>query len=370
MSNKIKVAIVGVGNCASALIQGFKYYENEDADNIPGIMFSNIGGYLPCDIEVVAAFDIDESKVGKPLKEAIFAAPNCARVFAPDAGNDVIVQKMQVFDGVSPHMLEAPRAKGFRISNAPDVNLVSVLLETKADILINYLPVGSQLATEYVADSCIEAKVALLNCIPVFIASNPVWEQKFIDAGLPLVGDDMKSQFGASILSQMFNELLFNRGLRIDCHIQENKGGNTDFNNMTNKDRLKSKKISKENVLRAVYEQNNFEAPEGSYFAGPSNYVPFLDDKKVADFMIRAHGFGGAEYMLDAKLEVQDSENSAGVVIDAIRYLKVARELGIVGALRGASAFTQKTPPVQLTFDEAKLECQALANRELTARNS
>lgn len=367
MSTKIKIAIVGVGNCASALVQGLEYYKNEDAENIPGIMFGNIGGYRPQDIEVVAAFDVDSRKVGTPLKEAIWAKPNCCRIFAPSAGNDVIVQKLPVMDGVAPHMLLADETIGYRLDESQvEVNLTDALKESGADVVINYAPVGSQKVTEYVAQSAIDSNTPMVNCIPQFIASNEVWAKKFIEAGLPLIGDDMKSQFGASIMSQMLNELIFSRGLNIDVHIQENKGGNTDFMNMTDKDRIVSKKISKENVLQAVYEQNDFEAPKGSYFAGPSNCVPWLGDKKVADFFIRAHGFGGAEYVFDAKLEVQDSENSAGVVIDAIRYLKVAQEMGISGPLLGASAFTQKSPPRQIPYNLALDECKALAHRELT----
>jgi myo-inositol-1-phosphate synthase len=278
-----------------------------------------------------------------------------------------------VFDGVSQYMLEQPERHGFRISNEEPVDVVQVLKDTKADILLNYCPVGSQIATEYYADACIKAGVAFLNCIPVFIASVPEWEQRFIDAGLPLIGDDMRSQVGASVLSQVLQELAFDRGAVVNYHQQLNVGGNTDFNNMMVQDRLASKKISKENVIRAQNDIRGIPVDDDALFAGPSTFIPYLKDNKVAYLNVKLEGFGGAPIEIDAKLSVQDSENSAGVVIDAIRYLKVAREEGIVGALRGPSAFTQKTPPQQLPFAVAKEECAAFANRELdklTVRNT
>lgn len=233
--------------------------------------------------------------------------------------------------------------------------------------MINYLPVGSQEATEFYANCALEAGVAFLNCIPVFIASDPVWEQKFIDAGLPIIGDDMRSQLGASVLSQVLQELAFDRGLDVDFHQQLNIGGNSDFNNMMVQSRLASKKKSKENVIRAQNDIRGIPVPEHSLFAGPSTYLPYLKDNKVAYFNLRLRGFGNAPIDIDVKLSVQDSENSAGVVMDAIRYLKVAKELGVVGALRGPSAWTQKTPPQQMMYADAKKECHALANRKLTA---
>ncbi len=369
MSQKqsIKVAVIGVGNCFSALYQGFEYYREHGEDNIPGIMFADIGGYRTSDIKVVAAFDVDPRKVGKPVGEAIFAAPNCARMFQKDVPAGPVVQMGNTLDGVSDYMLEQPEDLGFRVSKAKSVDVVKVLKESGADILINYLPVGSQEATEFYAQAAIDAGVAFLNCIPVFIASDPKWEQKFIDAGLPLIGDDMRSQLGASVVSQVMQELAFDRGMEVDFHQQINIGGNTDFNNMMVQTRLASKKKSKENVIRAQNDIRGIEVPEHSLFAGPSTYIPYLKDNKVAYFNLRFRGFGDAPVTMDIKLSVQDSENSAGVVIDAIRYLKVARELGVVGALRGPSAWTQKTPPEQMMYADAKLECKALAKRELTA---
>lgn len=369
MSRKIRIAVVGIGNCFSSLYQGLEYYKDHDEDatgqSIPGVMFSRIGGYHPADVQVVAAFDVDRRKVGRPVGEAIFAAPNCARVFCEDVPDGPVVLMGPVLDGVSEYMLMQPEKYGFRVSNEDPVDVVKVLKETKADILLNYLPVGSQQATEFYAQACIDAGVAFLNCIPVFIASDPVWEKKFIDAKLPLIGDDMRSQIGASILSQVIQELAFDRGAIVDYHQQLNIGGNTDFNNMMVQTRLASKKKSKENVIRAQNDIRGIPVAEEALFAGPSTFIPYLKDNKVAYFNVRMRGFGDAPIALDVKLSVQDSENSAGVVIDAIRYLKVARELGIVGSLRGPSAWTQKTPPQQLRYADAKAECEAFATRNV-----
>lgn len=369
MSRKIRIAVAGIGNCFSSLYQGLEYYKDHDEDatgqSIPGVMFSRIGGYHPADVQVVAAFDVDRRKVGRPIGEAIFAAPNCARVFCEDVPDGPVVQMGPILDGVSEYMLTQPEKYGFRLSNEDPVDVVKVLKETKADILLNYLPVGSQKATEFYAEACIRAGVAFLNCIPVFIASDPIWEKKFIDAGLPLIGDDMRSQVGASILSQVIQELAFDRGALVDYHQQLNIGGNTDFNNMMVQTRLASKKKSKENVIRAQNDIRGIPVPEEALFAGPSTFIPYLKDNKVAYLNVRMRGFGDAPITLDVKLSVQDSENSAGVVIDAIRYLKVARELGIVGSLRGPSAWTQKTPPQQLRYADAKAECEAFATRNV-----
>jgi myo-inositol-1-phosphate synthase len=364
MSKKIRVAVVGVGNCLSSLYQGLEYYKDHDEDNIPGIMFSRIGGYHPADIQIVAAFDVDRRKVGRPLGEAIFAKPNCARVFCDEVPDGPIVQMGQVLDGISDYMQEQPEKYGFRVSNEEPVDVVQVLKDTKAEILLNYLPVGSQKATEFYAQCCIDANVSLLNCIPVFIASDPVWEKKFRDAGIPIIGDDMRSQVGASILSQVLQELAFDRGAVVDFHQQLNIGGNTDFNNMMVQTRLASKKKSKENVIRAQNDLRGIPVDPEALFAGPSTFIPYLKDNKVAYLNLRLRGFGDAPITIDCKLSVQDSENSAGVVIDAIRYLRVARELGVIGALRGPSAWTQKTPPQQMQYADAKAECAAFAARD------
>jgi myo-inositol-1-phosphate synthase len=362
---KIRIAVVGVGNCFSALYQGFAYYEANKDKDVPGLMFKDIGGYAPTDIEVVAAFEVDRRKVGKPVGQAIFAKPNCARIFMQNVPDGPIVQMGSVLDGVSDYMLKQPEDESFRPADKKPVDIVKVLKDNQVDILVNYLPVGSQKATEYYAQAAIDAGVAFLNCIPVFIASNPVWEKKFADAGLPVIGDDMRSAFGASILSQVLQELAFDRGFSVDFHQQINIGGNTDFNNMMVQSRLSSKKTSKENVIRAQNELRGIPVAKNSLFAGPSTYLPYLEDNKVAYFNLRLRGFGDAPVNLDIKLSVQDSENSAGVVIDAIRYLQVARELGVVGSLRGPSAWTQKTPPQQMVYADAKAACEALAKRKL-----
>ena len=362
----IRVAIVGIGNCASSLVQGVALAKTGN-ENLKGVTYAEIGGYKPSDIEFVIGFDIDVRKVGKPISEAIFSLPNCAYEIYSDAYQmeSGLVYSAPLLDGVAPHMTEGTLSECFIPTRELPVSLeqaVVLLKNCKVDILINYLPVGSEEATEFWANVCIAAKVPLCNCIPVFIASDPSWEKKFIDAGICLIGDDMRSQFGASVLSQMFQELAVARGHKVKCHIQRNVGGNTDFRNMENKERLISKKISKENVLRGV-------AGPGEAFlhAGPSEYIRFFGDSKKANFHIEMEGFGGAPVTLDAELNVEDSPNSAGVVIDAVRFLMVATEMRICGSLRGASAFTQKSPPKQMLFSEATRECDALAKRELTS---
>ncbi|HWW40643.1 Myo-inositol-1-phosphate synthase [Pedobacter sp.] len=383
--NKIKVAILGVGNCASSLVQGVEYYTTH-SDKKSGLMTDNIGGYTAGNIEFVCGFDIDERKIGRTLKEAIFAQPNCTIVLNADIKTEAPIYRSPVIDGVSPLMASYPEANRFVIKDelknsdilldsvTYDKNLVDSLRneviahlrDHKVEVLINYLPVGSQLATEFYAEICIELGISLVNCIPVFIASDPAWEQRFIDAGIPIIGDDMRSQFGASIVSQMLQELAFERGHHVKAHIQRNVGGNTDFLNMEDKNRLKSKKISKENVIRAQNDIRGISTEDSFLHAGPSEYISFYGDNKVANFRLELEGFMGAPVIFDAQLSVQDSPNSAGVVIDAIRYVYVARELGLVGALRGPSASTQKTPPQQMMFSDAIMECHALANRELT----
>jgi len=385
-SGKIKVAILGVGNCASSLVQGVEYY-TKFSDKKSGLMADDIGGYKAEHIEFVCGFDIDERKIGLPLKEAIFAKPNCTIILHAAVASEAPIYRSPVIDGVSPQMAAYPVANRFLIKDelkttdalldevAYDksfvaglrTEIVQHLKDHQVEVLINYLPVGSQLATEFYAEICIELGISLVNCIPVFIASDPEWEQKFIDAGIPIIGDDMRSQFGASIVSQMLQELAFERGHHVKAHIQRNVGGNTDFLNMEDKNRLKSKKISKENVIRAQNDIRGISTADSFLHAGPSEYISFYGDNKVANFRLELEGFMGAPVILDAQLSVQDSPNSAGVVIDAIRYVYVARELGLVGALRGPSASTQKTPPQQMMFSDAIYECHALSKRELTA---
>lgn len=370
--SKIKVAIVGMGNCAKSLIEGVSFYKDDMSDQINGLMLADIGGYRAGDIEFVAAWDVDSRKVGLPLHVAIKAAPNNAyniKDECSDVCGNTVVLKGPVLDGVGPIMATFPDSHSFVVDSQPESTKAQVVQELKdreVDVLLNYLPVGSQKATEFYMECALEAGVAVVNCIPVFIASDPVWEQKFIDAGLPIIGDDMRSQFGASILSAVLQELLFVRGHDVTMHYQDNVGGNTDFANMQDKERLKSKKISKENVIKKQNELHGRAILDNTIHAGPAQYFPALGDNKRAHWLIKANGFGGAPVEFTADLSVQDSPNSAGVVIDALRMCKVAKEMGIVGALHGASAFTQKTPPVDMSPALAQAECLALANRQLT----
>ena len=363
---KIRIAVVGVGNCSSALIQGINYYRHRNQKDVPGVMYPDIGEYSADDIEVVAAFDVDKRKVGKPIGEAIFESPNNTRVFHTDVDDDTVVQMGIPLDGVAAHMADYHEDVNFQVSAEPHADITRILKDREVDIVVNYLPVGSQKATEFYVNAAIQADVAFLNCIPVFMASNPVWEKRFIDAGLPIIGDDMKSQFGASILSQILQETLFNRGHSVQFHQQLNVGGNSDFANMMDQSRLASKKTSKENVIRSQNDIRGIPVPKDGIYAGPSSFIPYLQDNKVAYIKVSANGFGGSPVEIDCKLSVEDSPNSAGVVIDAIRFLKVAREMGIVGSLRGPSAWTQKTPPKQMTIEDAKLECDALASRNFS----
>lgn len=370
MSKKIRVAVVGVGNCASSLIQGVDYYRKNAVDNLCGIAFKDVGGYSPTDIEFTLAYDVDQRKVGLPLGQAILAGPNCARVFHTDITDNPVVKMGRVLDGISDHMKDYHSDINFKVDHtmtqATKSSVIDDLITNNVDVMLNYLPVGSQEATEFYMECALAAKVAVVNCIPIFIASDPVWEKKFRMAGIPIIGDDMRSQFGASVVSQILQELAYDRGCRVKFHQQINIGGNTDFANMMNPERIKSKKTSKENVIRSQNDLRNIPVEKDSLYAGPSNFLPYLKDNKVAYFRLELEGFGGAPISFDAKLSVQDSENSAGVVIDAIRFLKVAQEMGITGALRGPSAFTQKTPPQQMMFKEANYECEMLAKRKYT----
>lgn len=372
-SNKINCAIVGVGSCASALVQGVEFYKGKD--EVPGVMFPDIGGYRPDDIKFVAAWDVDERKVGYPLTESIFAKPNCCIEFNTEFDDlgPVVLQGPEL-DGVARHMSQYPADHAFRPARAIEnfltlkeikSEIVHTLRSRNVDVLLNYLPVGSQTATEFWMECCLEAGVAVVNCIPVFIASDPEWAQRFAIAGVPIIGDDMRSQFGASIVSAVLQELAFKRGHDVQIHYQDNVGGNTDFLNMQDQGRLQSKKVSKENVIKRQNDIAGKEVVADSIAAGPAKYFPALGDNKRAHWLIQMTGFGGAKVEFTADLSVQDSPNSAGVVIDAIRFLRVARELGIVGPIFGPSAFTQKTPPIDMRPNDAWEECNALAARKV-----
>lgn len=352
---KIRIAIAGVGNCASSLIQGIEYYKSLKVGNPDialGLMHHNLGGYLPQDIEVAAAFDVDVRKINKPLKEAIFAKPNCTKVFFSDIPDyPVKVQMAEALDGISPHMADYPDDKRFIPAGDKPCDVVNVLKESGADMLINYLPVGSENAAKYYANACLEAGVAFINCIPVFIASDDVWIKRFEEKGIPIIGDDIKSQIGATIIHRMLTKLFMDRGVKIKHTYQLNVGGNTDFLNMLNHSRLKTKKISK---TEAVQSQVTHQLKNDNIHIGPSDYVPWMNDNKVCFLRIEGHGFGNMPMHLELRLSVEDSPNSAGVVIDAIRCCKIAKDRGIGGELPSPSAYFMKHPKMQYTDEEAR----------------
>lgn len=340
----IRVAIAGVGNCASALIQGVEFYKDAKRDeNVPGVMHAYFGDYHIRDIEFVAAFDVNKEKIGKDLSEAIWAEPNNCVKFSDVPETGVIVQAAPILDGVAPHMFGSFHA----YKDIETVDVKAVLKETKSDMLINYLPVGSEKATEMYAQACLDAGCAFINCIPEFIASTPEWAKKFTDAGLPVAGDDIKSQVGATILHRVVSKLFYDRGVLLDSTYQLNIGGNTDFENMTVENRLQTKRVSKTEAVQSLIP---YKVPTR---IGPSDYVPFLEDHKVCYIRINSHSFGNLPITFDAKLVVNDSPNSAGVVIDAIRAVKIALDRKISGPLLGISSYSFKHPPQQVPDDKA-----------------
>jgi myo-inositol-1-phosphate synthase len=343
---KIRVAIAGVGNCASSLIQGLEYYRGQNEGAFAGLMHARLGDWGPSDIEIVAAFDIDRRKVGKRVEEAIFSKPNCTTIFqAALPVSDVVVQMGPVLDGVAPHMADYPDDEAFRPSDEEPVDVVQTLKDAKAEILVCYMPVGSEAAVRHYARACLEAGVGMVNCVPVFIASDASWAGKFRDAGLPIVGDDIKSQVGATIVHRTLTRLFGDRGVELDRTYQLNTGGNTDFLNMKALDRLKSKKISK---TESVQSQLDERLESKNIHIGPSDYVPWQDDNKIAFIRMEGRGFGGVPLELELRMSVQDSPNSAGVVIDAIRCAKLGLERGIGGPLEAPSAYYMKSPPKQM----------------------
>jgi myo-inositol-1-phosphate synthase len=356
--SEIRVAIVGVGNCASSLVQGIHYYTQTMAggngDATVGLARPRLGGYQPSDIRIVAAVDIDTRKVGRPLHEAIFAPPNNTKVFYNQfTYDDVTVQMGRVADGVAPHMAEFPREQRFEVSDARESSAAAIeqlLRDSRAEILMNYLPVGSQKATEFYAECCLRTGVSLINCIPVFIVSDPVWAGRFTDAGIPCVGDDVKAQIGATIVHRVLTRLMHERGATIDATYQLNTGGNTDFLNMLSHSRLGSKRISK---TEAVQSQLEVPLPADKVHIGPSDYVAWQKDNKVCFLRLEARGFGGVPLNLELRLSVEDSPNSAGETIDAIRCCKLARTQGLAGPLQAVCAYTMKHPPVQFTDAQA-----------------
>ncbi len=352
MSKKVKLAIVGVGNCASSLVQGIYYYRNRSEEEISGLMHYDIGGYKPWDIEVVAAFDIDARKVGKDVSKAIFEKPNCTTVFCSDVPEmGVEVQMGPVMDGFAEHMLDYPEDQRFVPADREPVDVVKVLKESGAEVVVNYLPVGSEEATRYYAQCALEAGCAFVNCIPVFIASDEEWAKRFKERGLPIVGDDIKSQVGATITHRVLATLMSDRGVAIDRTYQLNFGGNTDFLNMLERKRLKTKKVSKTEAVRSLIPYN---IEQDNIHIGPSDYVPWLKDNKIAYIRLEGRLFGDVPMYIELKLSVEDSPNSAGSAIDAIRCAKTALDRGIAGPLYSISAYTMKHPPVQYPDWKAK----------------
>jgi len=354
---KIRVAIVGVGNCASSLIQGRYYYENAaETDFIPGLMHVNLGGYHVRDIEFVAAFDIDKNKVGKDLSEAIYAKPNNTIVFQQVPHIGVKVERGMTHDGLGKYLSQIiEKAPG------PTADVVGILKATKADVLINYLPVGSEEATKWYMEQALAAGVGVVNCIPVFIAREQYWQRRFAEKGLAIIGDDIKSQVGATISHRVLTRLFMDRGVRVDRTYQLNFGGNTDFLNMLERERLESKKISKTNAVTSMLD---YEIDSDNIHVGPSDHVPWLLDRKYCYIVMEGTTFGDVPLKCEMKLEVWDSPNSAGVVIDALRCLKLAKDRGLKGALVAPSSYFKKSPPIQLHDDIAFNRVEAFIRGE------
>ena len=342
MNNDVRIAIVGVGNCASSLVQGLTYYKDADpTDRVPGLMHVALGPYHVGDVKVVAAFDVDTNKVGKDVSEAIFTEPNNTIRFSDVAPLGVTVQRGHTLDGLGIYYRQI-----ITESAAPEVDVVQVLRDTQADVLVSYLPVGSEQADHFYAQCAIDAGVAFVNALPVFIASDPAWAKKFVDAGVPIVGDDIKSQVGATITHRVLAKLFEDRGVELDRTYQLNFGGNMDFMNMLERERLVSKKISK---TQSVQSQLETPLSKDNIHIGPSDHVPWLEDRKWAMIRLEGRNFGDVPLTIEMKLEVWDSPNSAGVIIDAVRCAKIAKDRGIGGPIIGPSAYFMKSPPVQFS---------------------
>ncbi|MGD8387842.1 MAG: inositol-3-phosphate synthase [Desulfobacteraceae bacterium] len=350
---KIRIAIVGLGNCATSLLQGIEHYQQyKDRDGHLGLMHYDLGGYLPEHIELAAAFDVDRRKVGKRVDLAVNAHPNCVYPIRKRlARSNVIVQMGPILDGVAEHMKNYPAERTFVPARKDPVDVVQVLQDSGTQILMNYLPVGSEQATRFYAECCLEAGVAMINCIPVFIVSDPAWARRFERKGLPCVGDDVKSQMGATIIHRILTRLFNDRGIRLERTYQLNTGGNTDFLNMLSRDRLESKRISKTD---AVQSQLDVPLDDENIHIGPSDYVPWQKDNKVCFLRMEGRGFAGVPMDLELRLSVQDSPNSGGVTIDAIRCCRLALDRHIAGPLTSIASYTMKHPPVQHTDAEAR----------------
>ena len=343
---KIRVAIIGVGNCASSLVQGIQYYKNaNESDRVPGVMHVNLGGYHINDIEFTAAFDVVDTKVGKDLSEAVFAYPNNTYKFSDVPHLNAPVYRGMTHDGLGKYLSQiVKKAPG------PTADIVGILKETKTDVVINYLPVGSEMATKWYVEQVLEAGCGFINCIPVFIASSEYWSERFRQHGLPIIGDDIKSQVGATITHRVLTSLFVDRGVRLDHTYQLNFGGNTDFMNMLERERLESKKISKTNAVTSMMP---YELNADDVHVGPSDYVPWLTDRKFCYIRMEGTTFGDVPLNVECKLEVWDSPNSAGVVIDAIRCIKLAMERGVSGPVYAPASYFMKSPPRQYKDDLA-----------------
>jgi myo-inositol-1-phosphate synthase len=342
----VRVAIVGVGNCANSLLQGVQYYRDAPDDQfVPGLMHVNLGGYHVRDIEFTAAFDVTADKVGQDLADAIWAHPNDTIKFADVPKTGITVNRGMTHDGIGKYLSEVT-------TKAPGEtdDIVGILQETQTDVVVSYLPVGSEAAAKWYAEQCLEAGVALVNCMPVFIARERYWQKRFEEKGLPVIGDDIKSQVGATITHRVLTSLFRERGVKLDKTMQLNVGGNSDFLNMLERDRLESKKISKTNAVTSMLD---YDMGAGNVHVGPSDYVPWLTDRKWAYIRMEGSAFGDVPLNVELKLEVWDSPNSAGIVIDAVRLAKLALNNGVAGALEGPSSYLMKSPPVQIVDDEA-----------------
>ena len=344
---KVRVAIIGVGNCANALVQGVHYYKNAaDDEEIPGLMHANVGGYHVRDIEFTAAFDVVEGKVGKDLSEAMWAEPNNTIKFTDVPYLDVPVYRGMTHDGLGKYLsMKVKKAPG------PTDNIVQILRDTNTDVIINFMPVGSEMATKWYVEQALDSGTAFVNGIPVFIASSEYWSQRFRERGLPIIGDDVKSQVGATITHRVLTNLFKDRGIHLDRTYQLNFGGNMDFYNMLERERLESKKISKTN---AVTSQLPYDLGDDNVHVGPSDYVPWLTDRKWCHIRMEGRAFGDVPLQLETKLEVWDSPNSAGVIIDALRCAKIGLDRGLAGPLEAPSSYFMKSPPVQYTDDVAR----------------
>src|SRR3954452_8235428 len=361
MKDKIRVGIIGVGNCASSLVQGVEFYRSASEDEfVPGLMHVDLGGYHVRDIEFTAAFDIASTKVGRDLGEAIYAEPNNTIKFADVPSLGVKVHRGMTHDGLGKYL-----KKVIKKSPASTDDIVGILKKTRTDVVISYLPVGSEMATKWYVEQILDAGCAFINCVPVFIASQPYWQRRFEERKLPIIGDDIKSQVGATIAHRVLTNLFRDRGVRLDRTYQLNFGGNTDFLNMLERERLESKKISK---TQAVTSQLGHALPAKDVHVGPSDYVPWLTDRKWCYIRMEGTTFGNVPLNCEVKLEVWDSPNSAGVVIDAIRCAKVALDRGVGGALHGPASYFMKSPPVQVTDEQAREQVEAFISGESDGR--